>query len=102
MRLVHITVQFQYTERIEQIVDEHGAAGHATYPMVHGVDRDGRHDGTKVHPGNVTVVQALVPDERVDALLGDLQRFRDARPAHGHLEAAVIAVERTLSRAGER
>jgi hypothetical protein len=64
--------------------------------MIEGRDRDGKHYGSQVYPGSVVVVQAQVPAVRVDALLDDLRRFRDAKPAHAHLCALVLPVERCL------
>jgi hypothetical protein len=44
----------------------------------------------------VTVVQAQVDSSQLEPLLRDLAAFRDERPAHAHLEALVLPVERRL------
>lgn len=102
MKLVHITFQFQYADAIEEILADHGVDRYVSHQMVAGVDRDGRHDGSKVYPGHVTAVQALVADDQVEPLLEALAEFRGDRPAHEHLEAAVIAVEHSLSSSTSR
>lgn len=43
----------------------------ARHPMVEGRNRDGKHCGSKVHPGNSSVVQALVVGECLDELMQD-------------------------------
>jgi O-acetylhomoserine/O-acetylserine sulfhydrylase-like pyridoxal-dependent enzyme len=96
MKLVQITVHFEFADAIAEILDRHEVVNYVRYPMMEGRDRDGRHYGSQVFPGNTTVVAAQVPDERVDRLLGDLATFRDARHSHGHLEALVLPIERRL------
>ena len=98
MKLLHVSFHFEYAEIIEQILDRHGVDDYARYSMIEGKDRDGKHFGTQVFPGNVTVIQAQVPDssERVDALFQELQAFREERDAHRHLQAFLLPVERRL------
>ena len=98
MKLLHVSFHFQYAEIIGQILDRHGVDNYARYSMTKGKDRDGKHFGTQVFPGNVTVIQAQVPDDRekVDALFRDLQAFREEKDAHRHLQALLLPVERRL------
>ncbi len=96
MRLVHLSFHFEYAEAVGSILDRHGIRDYARSSMVEGKDRDGKHFGTQIFPGNVTVIQAQVPEEMVDALFKDLQAFRDQKDAHRHLEAVVLPVERRL------
>ena len=96
MKLVHVTFRFEYADAIDRILDAHDVTDFVRVSMVQGRDRDGKHYGNQVHPGNMVVVQAQVPPARVDALLEDLRRFRDARPAHAHLRALVLPAERSL------
>lgn len=96
MKLLHLSFHFEYGEMIESILDRHEVADYVRYSMVEGKDRDGKHFGTQVFPGNVTAIQAQVPDEKVDALLDDLQSFRQEKDAHRHLQALIIPVERRL------
>jgi hypothetical protein len=96
VKLVHVTFHFEYAEVIEAMLDRHGIRDFVRYPLVEGADREGKHFGTQVFPGQVTVVQAQVPEDRLGGLLDDLRRFRDARKAHAHLEALVLPIERTL------
>jgi hypothetical protein len=35
-------------------------------------------------------------DEQIDRLFGDLEAFRKSKPAHRHLQAVVLPVERSL------
>ena len=96
MKLLHLSFHFEYAEIIEAILDRHEIGNYAGHSMIEGKDRDGKHFGTQVVPGNVTVIQAQVPDEGVDALLEDLQAFREEKDAHRHLQALVLPVERRL------
>lgn len=99
-KLVQIHVHFEYTEVIDAMLDAHGIAEAVRYPMMEGRDRDGKHYGTQVFPGNFTIVQAQVPADRVDALLAELDRFRRSKPAHAHLQALVMPIERRLAADG--
>lgn len=96
MKLVQIMFHFEYADAIERIVDGHGITEYARYPMIEVRDLDGKHYGTQVHPGSGTVMQAVVGDDRVDALLADLAAFREQKPAHRHLQALVMPIERRL------
>ncbi len=95
-RLVHIFHRFEFKEAVETILDRHGIESFVRMPMAEGRDKDGKHHGSQVFPGNMSLVQALVDDERVDDLLEGLRRFKESRPAHEHLRVAVVAVERDL------
>lgn len=95
-KLVQIHVHFEYTEAIERILDHHEIVEAVRYPMMEGRDHEGKHYGTQVFPGNVTVVQAVVEENALDDLFADLERFRTAKAAHDHLQALVLPIERRL------
>lgn len=96
MKLVHVTYHFEYAGAIEEILDTHDIQDYARYPMMEGRDEKGKHFGTQVHPGNVSVLQARVPEEKLDELMEDLKSFKESKPAHQHLEALVLPIERRL------
>lgn len=96
MKLVQISFRFEYTEMIERILDRHDLTDFVRHAMIQGRDCDGKHYGSQVFPGNMVVVQAQVPPDNIDALLDDLQRFREEKPAHRHLQALVLPIERRL------
>lgn len=96
MKFVHVTYHFEYAGAIEEILDAHDIEDYARYPMMEGTDEKGKHFGTQVHPGNVSVVQAQVPDHDLDALMDDLKEFKESKKAHEHLEALVLPIERRL------
>ncbi len=96
MKLVAITFHFEYTEAIEDILDRHGIADYVRFRMMEGKDAEGKHFGSQVFPGNSSVVHAQVPEDTLDAVLDELRRFRDAKPAHRHLQALVLPIERRL------
>lgn len=96
MKLVMITYRFEFAERIEAILDAHEIGNFVRLPMVEGADADGKHYGTQVFPGNESLVQAQVSDDALDGLLEDLRAFRDEKPAHAHVTAAVLDVARGL------
>src|SRR6056297_3469703 len=96
MKFMHITVHFEYADAIEAILDDHEIRDFARYSMREGKDRDGKHYGSQVFPGNTTIYQAQVPEEKVDPVLADLKGFREAKQSHQHLEAVVLPIERRL------
>ncbi len=96
MKLLHISFHFEYAEDIEEILDRHEVDNFVRYPMMEGKDLDGKHFGSQVFPGNTSIVQAKITDEKVEPLLESLQAFRQAKQSHNHLETLVIPVERTL------
>ncbi|MFW5921036.1 MAG: PG0541 family transporter-associated protein [Polyangiales bacterium] len=96
MKLLHITVQFQYADVIERMLESRGVREMVRHPRIVGHDSDGWHDGSQAFPGHMAAVHAQVDDGAVDEILDDLRRFRDQKPAHGHLCAAVLPIETTL------
>ena len=96
MKLLHLTFHFEYADAIERIFDRHEVRDATRYPMVEGRDRDGKHYGSQVYPGNFTVVHAQLPEEKIDAMFEELRAFRDEKRAHHHLEALILPVERRL------
>jgi hypothetical protein len=96
MKFVQITYHFEYADTLEDILDDHAIRDYARYSMIEGKDRDGKHFGSQVHPGNVSVIQAQVPEETVHPLLEDLKSFKEGKKAHRHLEALVLPIERRL------
>lgn len=96
MKFMHITFHFEYSDQVEQILDRHEILNYVRYPMREGKDRDGKHYGNQVFPGSTTVMQAQVPEERVDAILQDLKAFREKKRSRLHLEALVIPIDRRL------
>ena len=97
MKLVQIHVHFEYTDVIDAMLDRHGIAEFTRYSMMEGKDRDGKHYGTQVFPGNLTIFQAQVLEHRIDDLFAELERFRSSKPAHRHLQALVLPIERRLT-----
>lgn len=97
MKLMQITVHFEYADAITAILDHQGISHYVRYPMIAGKDREGKHYGTQVFPGNITVIQAQTPDSAIDALFRELKAFRDEKRAHRHLEAFVLPIERRLN-----
>jgi hypothetical protein len=96
MKLLHITVHFEFAEIIEGILDRHGVETYARHSMVEGKDREGKLKGTQVFPGNLTVFDARVPDEKLNALFDGLRAFREEKTAHEHIQALVLPIERQL------
>lgn len=102
MKLVHVSVQVQYTDLVEAILTGEGLRLWSRYGRIAGRDRDGRHEGSQAFPGSLTVIQAQVPDERVEAVLDALQEFRREKSSHRHLEALVLPVERRIGASSGR
>jgi hypothetical protein len=96
MKFLHLTYHFEYAEAIEDIMDQHDIENFTRYSMMEGRDSEGKHFGTQVYPGNVSVVQAQVPEKILDELMKSLRDFRDARDSHEHLEAVVLPIDRRL------
>ncbi len=96
MKLVHLSFHFEYNQVIERILDRHQVEDFVRYSMIESKDCDGKHFGTQVHPGNASVVQALIEEENLDDLLEDLEEFKKEKKSHHHLRAVVLPVERVL------
>ncbi|TVM14684.1 hypothetical protein DPQ33_16885 [Oceanidesulfovibrio indonesiensis] len=96
MKLVMITYRFEYNESMERILSRHGLVNYIRIPQAQGADRDGKHDGSKIFPGHMAQVWIQAQEEDVDALLGDIEEFKNARQAHKHVTAMVLGVEKHL------
>ncbi len=96
MKFVHITFRFEFSQAVEKILDLHQVQDYVRYPMMEGKGLDGKHCGTQVCPGNMTIVQAQVQEENLKPLLTDLQEFKQARSSHQHLQALVLPVLQRL------
>jgi hypothetical protein len=96
VKLVMVSVHFEYTDVIERIIDRHPVPHYLVHPRIEGRDSEGFHEGSQVHPGNLAALHLRMADEDVDALLEDLQAFRVEKKAHHHLEAIVLDVQRRL------
>lgn len=96
MKWLHISFHFEFSEIIEKILDEHDIADFVQYAMIQGKDCDGKHYGNKVFPGNLSVIQAMVPDDKVEDLLRDLKGFKDEKDAHCHLQALLFSIEKNV------
>lgn len=93
MKFLHLVYHFEYTPTIEDILDDHQVEQYVRYSMMEGKDRDGKHFGSQVHPGNTSVVQARLADDQVEPLLEDLREFKHEKESHEHLEAMILPVE---------
>lgn len=90
--LLHLCVQDQYSPAIEAILDRHRLQHWVRYDAIAGRDSDGKHQGSQVFPGSLSVVQATLAGADAPALLADLQGFRQAKAAHAHLHAILLPV----------
>ena len=96
MKLLHITFHYEYWEDIEAILDKHQIADFVRISMVQAKDRDGKHHGNQIYPGNSCVIQAQITEEGVEGLLADLRQFKESKDSHRHLQALVLPVEQRL------
>lgn len=96
MKLVMISCRFEYNGPVERILAKHEVQDFIRAPSVEGSDSDGKHMASKIHPGHMAQVWAQLEDEAVDALLEDLQAFKESKKAHGHLTALVLSVDKSL------
>ncbi len=96
MKLVMITCRFEYNVSVERILREHGVQDYIRVPMAEGGDKDGRHDGSKVHPGQMAVVWVQLADDALGSLLEDLRAFKEAKAAHEHLTALALTVSERI------
>ena len=97
MKLLIVSVHFEFADTIDQVLEEYGVSHYNRYSMVEGKDRDGRHMGTQVYPGSMTVFHAQVQEQRVDGIFEALDQFRQAKEAHRHLEAMLLPIEQRLA-----
>lgn len=96
MKFVQLSYHFEYRSQVEEILDEHEIPHYVRYSMMEGKNSDGKHFGSQVHPGNVSVIEAHVPEDELDDLMDALGNFKHEKEAHEHLEAAVLPIERRL------
>ncbi len=96
MKLLHLAVHFELADAVTEILDRHQIGNYVRYPMIEGQDCEGKHFGTQVFPGNITVLEAQIPEELVDSLFEDLLSFQHEKKTHAHLEALLLPIERTL------
>jgi hypothetical protein len=97
VKLVQIQYHFEFTDSIEDILENHDIRNFVRYSMVESKDRDGKHYGSKVYPGRSCAVQVLADEEIVDPLLRDLLDFKEAEDSHRHLTALVLPLETVLT-----
>lgn len=97
MKLLHLTFHFEYEEQVEVIFDDHSIENYVRFSMMDGKDRDGKHFGSQVYPGNSTVIQAQVQEESVDQLMNDLKKLKESRETLQHLEALILPIENRLA-----
>lgn len=96
MKFVQISVYFEYSDVIEAMLDRHQVTDYIRHNMVDGKDPEGKHFGSQVFPGSFTVYHAQVEAENLNRLFEELETFRLARPAHHHLQAIALPIERSL------
>lgn len=96
MKLVMVSVHFEYTNVIEEIIEHHPVTHYLVYPRIEGRDSEGFHEGSQVYPGNLAALHLRMEDADVDGLLDDLEAFRLRKKAHHHLEAIVLDVDRWM------
>lgn len=96
MKFVQITVHFEYSDTIERLLDRCLAVDYIRHPRVEGKDMEGKHFGSQVFPGSFTVYQVQLDHEQINRLFDDLESFRESKPAHRHIQALVLPVERSL------
>lgn len=96
MKFVQVSVYFEYSEAIEALLDRHQVVDYIRHTMVDGKDAEGKHFGSQVFPGSFVVYHAQVSSQQIDALFAELEEFRSARPAHHHMQAIVLPIERSL------
>ena len=95
MKLVRITFRFEFWDAVEAILDENEITDFTRVDCA-GRDRDGKHYGSKVFPGRMMLVEALVEDDATPDLLAGLRAFRESKKAQEHMRAAVIEVGEQL------
>jgi hypothetical protein len=93
VKLLIVSVHFEYADAIETIIDGHDVRHYFVYPRIEGRDSEGFHENSQVHPGNLAAIHIRLDDDAVESLLDDLAQFRQQRKAHGHLEAMVMDIE---------
>jgi hypothetical protein len=93
MKMVHLTVHFEYAERIQALLDERGVQDYALHDLAKGRDCDGKHQGSQVFPGNLACFLVLVDEDALQGVLDALRDFKERKEAHRHLRAAVLPVE---------
>lgn len=93
---MHISFHFEYERAIEEILDKYEVNDYVRYSMIDSKDIEGKHFGTQVFPGNASVVQALVEEEKIDGLCADLKEFKNKKMSRHHIRVIVFPVEKCI------
>lgn len=96
MKFVHMSFHFEYEQPMEELLDKCEVEDYVRYPMIDSKDCDGKHYGDQVHPGNASVIQAQVAEEKIDELFKKLEEFKNKKKSHHHLKAVVLPTDRVL------
>ncbi len=97
MKAIFIAYNQAYNEEIVQVLDEHGQRGFTQWQDVQGRgDTDGEpHMGSHAWPVMNFATFTVVPDDKVEGILGSL-RAKDAQYHDLGLRAWVLPVESAL------
>ncbi len=82
MKFLQLTFRFEYREFMETILDRHSVDKYACYPLMEGKDIEGKLHGSKVFPGNMTIIQAEVDERSVEELFKSLRKFKEEKQSH--------------------
>lgn len=80
--------------RVPSILERHGIDHYTTYGGGHGAGSTGRREGTRAWPGETSMTVSVVPDERADSLVTELEAEAKVLPAGERLHVAVLPIER--------
>ncbi len=82
MKMLMIVYSGSHPQRITSLLDAHHAEGYTEFRNTHGAGSSGKHEGSRIWPGESTLWVSIVPAARAGELVQSL-RAESARLAAG-------------------
>jgi hypothetical protein len=95
MKLLYLTLEYQYAPRVVEVLENRGVANYLYVPRVHGRDAAGRHEGSQVFPGYMAMFWVHLEDQDPAELLSEI-RGEEGETKRKNLSALVLDVEKRL------
>ncbi len=93
MKMFWIIYAGSRVAKVTEVLLSCGATGYTEFPRAHGAGTHGRIEGTRVWPGEETVVTSVVPLACADKLDAGLVALQQQLEAGERLHFAVLPVE---------
>jgi hypothetical protein len=96
LKLLYIAIEYHYTERVLDLIEQRGLKHYQHLPRVQGRDPGGRHEGSQVFPGHLALLLVPVQDEDLEAVLDDFRALRESDDQYRNMIGLVLAAEQSF------